>query len=128
MADLGCSSGPNSTFSAVSEITSIIYKRCCQLGLSAPEFRVFVNDLPRNDFDTAFQSLTAFQEKLREDNGPGHLGLGQGTLRVSLALPTEGFSHQKPCISCTLVRAFVGFLRSVYLFLWEMHCLSHAHF
>ncbi|KAK6258184.1 SAM dependent carboxyl methyltransferase - like 5 [Theobroma cacao] len=70
MADLGCSSGPN-TFYAVSEITSIIYKRCCQLGRSAPEFRVFLNDLPGNDFNTVFQSLPAYQGKLREENGPG---------------------------------------------------------
>ena len=69
IADLGCSSGPN-TFYAVSEITSIIYKRCCQLGRSAPEFRLFLNDLPGNDFNTIFQSLPAFQEKLQEDNGP----------------------------------------------------------
>ncbi|XVE82459.1 hypothetical protein DITRI_Ditri16bG0006200 [Diplodiscus trichospermus] len=68
IADLGCSSGPN-TFYAVSEITSIIYKRCCQLSRSAPEFRVFLNDLSGNDFNTIFQSLTAFQEELQEKNG-----------------------------------------------------------
>ncbi|XVF18054.1 hypothetical protein REPUB_Repub10bG0178500 [Reevesia pubescens] len=68
IVDLGCSSGPNTLY-AVSEITSIIYKRCCQLGRSEPEFRVFFNDLPGNDFNTIFQSLQAFQEKLQEENG-----------------------------------------------------------
>ncbi|KAB2057697.1 hypothetical protein ES319_A11G184800v1 [Gossypium barbadense] len=53
IADLGCASGPN-TFIAVSEIISIMYKKCCELGRSPPEF----------------QSLTAFQEKLQQENGP----------------------------------------------------------
>ncbi|XVF59809.1 hypothetical protein PTKIN_Ptkin07bG0305700 [Pterospermum kingtungense] len=58
------------TLYAVSDITSTIYKRCCQLGRAAPEFRVFLNDLPGNDFNTIFQSLPAFQEKLQQENGP----------------------------------------------------------
>ncbi|KAJ9703767.1 hypothetical protein PVL29_005170 [Vitis rotundifolia] len=51
IADLGCSSGPN-TFCAVSEIMTIIYKRCCQLVRSPPRFWVFSNDLPGNDFNS----------------------------------------------------------------------------
>ncbi|CAK7340867.1 unnamed protein product [Dovyalis caffra] len=70
IADLGCSSGPNSLF-AVTQITSMIYKRCSQLGQSPPEFSVFLNDLPGNDFNTVFQSfMPAFQEKIRAENGP----------------------------------------------------------
>lgn len=69
IADLGCSSGPNTLF-AVTELTSIIYKRCSQLGRSAPEFCVFLNDLPGNDFNTVFKSFPAFQEKMRAKNGP----------------------------------------------------------
>ncbi|MBA0802991.1 hypothetical protein Gohar_013243 [Gossypium harknessii] len=69
IADLGCASGPN-TFIAVSEIISIMYKNCCELGRSPLEFRVFFNDLPGNDFNTIFQSLPAFQEKLQQENGP----------------------------------------------------------
>ncbi|KAK8669746.1 hypothetical protein V6N13_107170 [Hibiscus sabdariffa] len=69
IVDLGCSSGPNA-FYAVSKIVNVMYKRCCELGRSEPEFRVFLNDLPGNDFNTIFQSLPAFQEKLQEGNGP----------------------------------------------------------
>ncbi|KAL6345363.1 hypothetical protein AAG906_015846 [Vitis piasezkii] len=68
IADLGCSSGPN-TFFAVSEIMTIIYKRCRQLGRSPPGFWVFLNDLPGNDFNAVFKSLPAFREKMKEENG-----------------------------------------------------------
>lgn len=69
IADLGCSSGPNTLF-AVTQITSLIYERCSQLGQSPPEFSIFLNDLPGNDFNTVFQSfLPAFKEKIRAENG-----------------------------------------------------------
>ncbi|KAG8660029.1 hypothetical protein MANES_02G107100v8 [Manihot esculenta] len=68
IADLGCSSGPNSLF-AIAEITSIIHKRFSQLGRSSPEFCVFLNDLPGNDFNTVFKSLPVFHEKMRAENG-----------------------------------------------------------
>ncbi|KAK9285042.1 hypothetical protein L1049_024226 [Liquidambar formosana] len=68
IADLGCGSGPNTLY-AVSEIMSIIHKRCCQLSQSSPEFGVFLNDLPWNDFNTVFKSLPAFHEKMKKQNG-----------------------------------------------------------
>ncbi|XP_038688838.1 S-adenosyl-L-methionine:benzoic acid/salicylic acid carboxyl methyltransferase 3-like [Tripterygium wilfordii] len=68
IADLGCSSGPNSLLS-VSEITSIIYKRCSERCRPQSEYMVFLNDLPGNDFNTVFKSLTAFQEKMKAQNG-----------------------------------------------------------
>ena len=68
IADLGCSSGPN-TFFAVSEIMTIIYRRCRQLGRSPPGFWVFLNDLPGNDFNAVFKSLPTFHEKMKEENG-----------------------------------------------------------
>ncbi|KAJ4841337.1 hypothetical protein Tsubulata_044281 [Turnera subulata] len=69
IADLGCSSGPNTLF-AVTELTNIFYRTSWQLGRSQPEFSVFLNDLPGNDFNTVFKSLPAFQEKMRAENGP----------------------------------------------------------
>ncbi|XP_050227117.1 probable methyltransferase TCM_000168 isoform X2 [Mercurialis annua] len=68
MADLGCSSGPNS-LSAVTHFISVITNRCSQSGRSPPEFCVFLNDLPGNDFNTIFKSLPAFHEKMRKENG-----------------------------------------------------------
>lgn len=69
IADLGCSSGPNTLF-AVTRITSLIYERFSQLGQSPPEFSIFLNDLPGNDFNTVFQTfLPAFKEKIWAENG-----------------------------------------------------------
>ncbi|XP_038723813.1 S-adenosyl-L-methionine:benzoic acid/salicylic acid carboxyl methyltransferase 3-like [Tripterygium wilfordii] len=68
IADLGCSSGPNSLL-PVSEIISIIYKRCSEKCRLQPEYMVFLNDLPANDFNTVFKSLIAFREKIKAQNG-----------------------------------------------------------
>lgn len=68
IADLGCSSGPN-TLLAISESISIIHNTCRQLGRSPPQFCVFLNDLPSNDFNTVFNSLPKFQKRMREENG-----------------------------------------------------------
>ncbi|KAF8018274.1 hypothetical protein BT93_H3235 [Corymbia citriodora subsp. variegata] len=66
IADLGCSTGPNALF-AVSEIISIVIDLCNAMKHKLPEFQVFLNDLPGNDFNTLFSSfLPRFQGKLRE--------------------------------------------------------------
>ncbi|GAV69651.1 Methyltransf_7 domain-containing protein [Cephalotus follicularis] len=71
IADLGCSSGPN-TLVVISEIVDIIYAKCCHMGHSPPpELRVFLNDLPGNDFNYIFMSLPAFYNKLREEKRTG---------------------------------------------------------
>ena len=68
IADLGCSSGPNTLF-AVTRITSLIYERFSQLGQAPPEFSIFLNDLPGNDFNAVFQTfLPAFKEKKWAEN------------------------------------------------------------
>ncbi|KAL6212888.1 hypothetical protein ACLB2K_018103 [Fragaria x ananassa] len=71
IADLGCSSGPN-TLLLISEIMDVIRAKLSS-GLLHPssssmEFRVFLNDLFRNDFNTVFMSLPAFHSKLKEDD------------------------------------------------------------
>ncbi|KAJ4963173.1 hypothetical protein NE237_023112 [Protea cynaroides] len=71
IADLGCSSGPN-TLLVVSEIMNIIDEGSHQLGCSPPEFHIFLNDLPENDFNTVFRSLPAFHDKRRKDKGENH--------------------------------------------------------
>lgn len=70
IADLGCSSGPNALF-AVSEILKMIFDKWKQLGRpGSPEFRVHLNDLTGNDFNTVFSSLPAFYNRLMEEKGP----------------------------------------------------------
>ncbi|XP_048129057.1 salicylate carboxymethyltransferase-like [Rhodamnia argentea] len=66
IADLGCSSGPN-TLVAMSEIITIVIDLCKAMNHELPEFQVFLNDLPGNDFNTIFGSLLPkFEQKLSE--------------------------------------------------------------
>ncbi|KAJ8442552.1 hypothetical protein Cgig2_026494 [Carnegiea gigantea] len=51
IAELGCSSGPN-TLTAVSEILDKVAEKCMEFGhRKSPKFMVFLNDLPGNDFN-----------------------------------------------------------------------------
>ncbi|XP_077210771.1 putative jasmonic acid carboxyl methyltransferase 1 [Tasmannia lanceolata] len=71
IADLGCSSGPNTLF-VMSHIIDTIEKKCRQLGHPLPEFQMFLNDLPGNDFNTIFRyMLPSFYEKINEEKGVG---------------------------------------------------------
>ncbi|CAN1344314.1 Salicylate carboxymethyltransferase [Linum perenne] len=56
IADLGCSSGPNTLFT-VTEIITAVDALSNKLSRPSPEFQVFLNDLPGNDFNTIFRSL-----------------------------------------------------------------------
>ncbi|XP_061371832.1 loganic acid O-methyltransferase-like [Gastrolobium bilobum] len=58
VADLGCATGPNS-FTTAQDVLEVIkkkYQSQCQ-NAAMPEFHVFFNDLPSNDFNTLFSSL-----------------------------------------------------------------------
>ncbi|XP_068660990.1 probable jasmonic acid carboxyl methyltransferase 1 [Aristolochia californica] len=68
IGDLGCSSGPN-TLVVISEIIDAIDWGSRQLNRPMPELTIFLNDLPGNDFNSIFQSLTAFYEKLIREKG-----------------------------------------------------------
>ncbi|KAL5722107.1 hypothetical protein ACHQM5_005667 [Ranunculus cassubicifolius] len=68
MADLGCSSGPNS-FSIISSIINTIHSQSQKLGSPLPEFQVFLNDLPKNDFNTLFQFIPCFEEEIIDKEG-----------------------------------------------------------
>ncbi|KAL5557341.1 hypothetical protein UlMin_039577 [Ulmus minor] len=70
MADLGCSSGPN-TLLVVSELIKVVDVVCRKLGNRLPEYLVYLNDLPGNDFNTIFKSLPSFHESLRGQMGNG---------------------------------------------------------
>ncbi|GJN06873.1 hypothetical protein PR202_ga24643 [Eleusine coracana subsp. coracana] len=60
IADLGCSSGPNTMF-LVSTAIDAVRRRC-----SADDVRVYLNDLPDNDFNTVFRQLP--ESLLRDSN------------------------------------------------------------
>ena len=66
IADLGCSSGPNTLF-VVSEFIKTVEKLCRELKHQSPEYQIFLNDLPGNDFNNIFRSLGSFKEKLSEE-------------------------------------------------------------
>jgi jasmonate O-methyltransferase len=66
IAELGCSSGPN-TLSVISEIIKVVEKLCQELNHKSPEYKVFLNDLPGNDFNSVFMSLDTFKKSLRDE-------------------------------------------------------------
>ena len=71
IADLGCSSGPN-TLLVVTQLIMTVEKLRRKLSLKSPEYVVFLNDLPGNDFNNIFQSLLPdFQQKLTTKIGAG---------------------------------------------------------
>nr|UMB49621.1 salicylic acid methyltransferase [Phlox sp. SAMT] len=70
IADLGCSSGPNTSL-VVSEVLETLHKTCKLMGKQLPEFQVYLNDLPMNDFNNIFRSLSSFQAQMRDQIGPG---------------------------------------------------------
>ncbi|XAR61730.1 Jasmonate O-methyltransferase [Bertholletia excelsa] len=74
IADLGCSSGPN-TLKVISEIIDIVGDTSRCLGRQWPELRVSLNDLPGNDFNHIFVSLPEFYERLKmKERGGGFAG------------------------------------------------------
>ncbi|KAJ9186550.1 hypothetical protein P3X46_002109 [Hevea brasiliensis] len=68
IADLGCSSGPNA-LRVILEILDIINTKCQDLGCQSPEFRVSLNDLPWNDFNSIFRLLPTLYHKIKEEKG-----------------------------------------------------------
>ncbi|CAI9110822.1 OLC1v1010911C1 [Oldenlandia corymbosa var. corymbosa] len=70
IADLGCSSGPN-TLSNVKDIVDEIEEISRKISQPAPEFRVYLNDLHTNDFNAIFQALPKFYSDLKDQRSPG---------------------------------------------------------
>lgn len=67
IADLGCSSGPN-TLLPITHIMDTTKSKYNSLGLKSPEFRLFLNDLYSNDFNNIFLSLPEFFKKIKEQD------------------------------------------------------------
>lgn len=71
IADLGCSSGPN-TLTTIKDIVEAVEGSSRKiLQYPAPEFRVYLNDLPTNDFNSIFKALPEFYRELRKDENGG---------------------------------------------------------
>ncbi|GMI80269.1 hypothetical protein like AT5G38020 [Hibiscus trionum] len=68
VADLGCSSGPN-TFHTISQVIHTIHGICKRQQSELPEFEVLLNDLTENDFNSVFKSVPDFIERLKEEKG-----------------------------------------------------------
>ncbi|XP_072994664.1 probable methyltransferase TCM_000336 [Typha latifolia] len=59
IADLGCSSGPNALH-LVGDIIKSVQDICRNSSRPTPEFLIFLNDLPKNDFNALFRSSPEF--------------------------------------------------------------------
>ncbi|KAA8547399.1 hypothetical protein F0562_003737 [Nyssa sinensis] len=70
IADLGCSSGPN-TLSIIREMIDAIEETSSKLLQPVPEFQVYLNDLPANDFNAIFKALPDFYRDLRKGRKDG---------------------------------------------------------
>lgn len=68
VADLGCSSGPN-TLVVISEIIDTVLRSCRKMKHKSPEFQVFLNDLPGNDFNHIFVMLPSFYKEIKREKG-----------------------------------------------------------
>ncbi|KAF5959700.1 hypothetical protein HYC85_000909 [Camellia sinensis] len=58
VADLGCATGPT-TFTVISIIKRMMEKKCRELNCQTLELQVYLNDLPRNNFNTLFKGLSS---------------------------------------------------------------------
>ncbi|XP_022740808.1 salicylate carboxymethyltransferase-like [Durio zibethinus] len=70
IADLGCSSGPNS-LSLIKDIVEAVEGTSHKIFHPLPEFRVYLNDLPTNDFNSVFKCLPDFYRDLKKDRNEG---------------------------------------------------------
>lgn len=68
IADLGCSSGPN-TLLVLSNLIDGVHDVCKQNNLEVPQLQVFLNDLFVNDFNSIFKSLPMFLAKYNKEKG-----------------------------------------------------------
>ncbi|KAL2936070.1 Salicylate carboxymethyltransferase [Bienertia sinuspersici] len=70
IADLGCSSAELNNLSVVSELIHSIEKARRDLGNGRQQdYQVYLNDLPSNDFNTIFGSLSSFEINLKQEMG-----------------------------------------------------------
>lgn len=77
IADLGCSSGPN-TLSIIKDIFQAIQGISHKIMHHSSEFRVYFNDLPTNDFNSIFKALPEFHKLLSQDRQNGSPSIFMG--------------------------------------------------
>lgn len=70
IADLGCSSGSNS-LTIIKDIIEAVEGTSRNILQPPPEFRVYLNDLPTNDFNSIFKALPEFYKELRKEKKAG---------------------------------------------------------
>ncbi|XP_071713750.1 S-adenosyl-L-methionine:benzoic acid/salicylic acid carboxyl methyltransferase 2-like [Rutidosis leptorrhynchoides] len=90
MADLGCSSGPNTLFVASELVNSINYIRLKLGREESPEIQIYLNDLPQNDFNNIFQLVSEFRNNLTRPNSslpPCYFSGVPGSFYTRLFLP-----------------------------------------
>ncbi|KAF3528010.1 hypothetical protein DY000_02036431 [Brassica cretica] len=68
IADLGCSSGPNTLSTIRDIIKAVEFSHRREIpSQPLPEFSIFLNDLPGNDFNSIFKNLPDFHIELKRD-------------------------------------------------------------
>ncbi|WZZ23680.1 hypothetical protein YC2023_007081 [Brassica napus] len=68
IADLGCSSGPNTLSTIRDIIKAVEFSHRREIpSQPLPEFSIFLNDLPGNDFNSIFKTLPDFHIELKRD-------------------------------------------------------------
>ncbi|XP_052724723.1 7-methylxanthosine synthase 1-like isoform X1 [Vigna angularis] len=73
VADLGCSSGPNSLF-FVSDILSIVDNASFSLNQGMPRaLQIYMNDLFGNDFNSIFKFIPDFFQRIHEEKNDNHV-------------------------------------------------------
>ncbi|XVF24052.1 hypothetical protein REPUB_Repub13aG0093400 [Reevesia pubescens] len=100
VADLGCSSGPN-TFTVMSTVIESSVKTCSDLGFCCQipaEIQFFFNDLVGNDFNTLFKGLSVFQEKYKNN----------GVSYFPMAAPGSFYDRLFPKKSMHLIHSSYG--------------------
>ncbi|XP_054810843.1 S-adenosyl-L-methionine:benzoic acid/salicylic acid carboxyl methyltransferase 2-like [Prosopis cineraria] len=70
IADLGCSSGPNTLFMTC-ELIKTVETLCRKQTHESPEYIIYLNDLPSNDFNNIFKSLECFKQKFSKQVAGG---------------------------------------------------------
>ncbi len=120
VADLGCSSGPN-TLSPTYEMIDAIVGLCRETGHAPPELLVFLNDLPSNDFNTGFRSLPDFYNMLKKEKGDdlgpcfiaGMPGSFYGRLFPSKTLNFVHSSYSVHWLSKVSILTFVSHIKCI---------------
>lgn len=94
IAELGCSSGPN-TFFVPSQVIDIVNTLCHKSSRKPPQFQIYLNDLPGNDFNSIFQShLPTFYRQLHSSSTSCFVSAVPGSFYGRLFLPnTIHFLH-----------------------------------